>query len=111
MPKGPKDYKGGKEQPETVTGDGKSVVGQSPAKPTTPEERQAVKAVTFGRVLPPRMNKALKAIKLVGQCSGPNYFYTETQAAKIVEALSVAVRQVQDSFSKGTKKAPEFKLP
>ena len=79
-------------------------------KPITPEERRLVKAATFTRVVTPRMNKALKAIRLVGQCSGTNYFYTETQAAKIVEALQVAVRQVADSYAKGTKKAPEFKL-
>lgn len=102
---------GKQEQPDKVSGNGKSVVGQAEVKPTTPEERQVVKAATFARVLPNRMNKALKAIKLVGQCSSPNYYFTETQSAKVVEALQVAVRQVQDSFAKGTKKAPSFTLP
>lgn len=90
---------------------GKADAGKAEVKTTTPEERQIVKSVTFGRVLPARMNKALKAIKLVGQCSSPNYYFTETQAAKIVETLQVAVRQVQDSFNKGIKKVPSFTLP
>jgi hypothetical protein len=100
-----------KEQAEKTAGEGKAAVSAKEAPEKTPEERQAIKAITFGRVLPPRMNKALKAIKLVGQCSGTNYYYTETQAAKIVEALQVAVRQVADSYQKGVKKAPSFTLP
>jgi len=101
---------GEKEQAGKVGTEGSQVGAGKGAKVTTSEERQLVKAATFMRVVTPRMNKALKAIRLVGQCSGTNYFYTETQAARIVEALQVAVRQVADSYAKGTKKAPEFKL-
>jgi hypothetical protein len=111
MAKDVKDTKGVKETADKVGTNGKLVVGKAEAKPTTSEERQIVKTATFARVLPQRMNKALKAIKLVGQCSSPNYYFTETQAAKVVEALQVAVRQVQDSFSKVAKKAPSFTLP
>ena len=110
MAKENKAVKETKEQSEKVTANGKGVAADKGAKVTTPEERQFVKAATFTRVVTPRMNKALKAIRLVGQCSGTNYFYTETQAARIVEALQVAVRQVADSYAKGTKKVPEFKL-
>jgi hypothetical protein len=111
MAKDVKDTKGLKETADKAGTNGKSVIGTPTAKPTTSEERQLVKAATFARVLPHRMNKALKAIKLVGQCSSPNYYFTETQSAKVVEALQVAVRQVQDSFSKSVKKNPSFVLP
>ena len=101
---------GEKEQVGKTGTEGLQAGADKGVKPITPEARRFVKAVRFTRVVTPRMNKALKAIRLVGQCSGTNYFYTEAQAARIVEALQVAVRQVADSYAKGTKKAPEFKL-
>jgi len=74
------------------------------AKKVTRTERVETKSEKFKRVVIPRVNKALKAIELVGNQSGSAYAYTEKDVDVIITALHDAVRAV-DSRYKGKGKA------
>ncbi len=77
----------------------------------TDAQKRQVKADNFARVLPPRMDKALKAICMVGECTLPTYLYTTEQAQAIVDKLHAAVKEVQDRFERVEGKSGGFKLP
>ncbi len=73
------------------------------AKEETPEAR-------FRRLASARVDKALKAIKLIGNLTGTQYKSTSEQREKIDKALSEAVKGVKESLA-GTKAAKaEFNL-
>jgi hypothetical protein len=84
--------------------------GKKGVKLTT-EQKVAAKQGAFIRVVTPRVNKALKCIRLVGNCAASNYFYTPEQAKAITLALQVAVQGVFDAFAKKVEKQAEFNLP
>ncbi len=79
--------------------------------PLTDEEKKELKRGNFLRVLPRRMDKALKAIRMVGDCTLPTYLYTETQAQAIMNKLTSAVHEVRDRFAGVQGKSGGFKLP
>jgi len=79
--------------------------------PLTDAEKKQVKIDNFLRVLPPRMDKALKAIRMVGDCTLPSYLCTTEQAKVIVKALLEAVGVVSDRFEGVPGKSGGFKLP
>lgn len=58
------------------------------------------KADRFVRVVTPRMNKAIKAIKQVGFCATSPYDYTAEQAERIISVLLVEVKQLAAKFDK-----------
>lgn len=82
---------------------------QAPA--LTDAQKKQIKCDNFARVLPPRMDKALKAIRMVGDCTLPSYVYTPEQAKAIVNKLIKAVAEVGDRFSGVEGKTAGFKLP
>lgn len=57
------------------------------------------KSARFKRVVTPRVNKALKAIKVVGYCSGSTYEYTPDQVEAIIVALNEAVIKTGSKFA------------
>ena len=65
----------------------------------------------FVRVVTPRINKALKAIRLVGSCAGPSYIYTREQRDAVGKALQVEVMSCIERFAGTKKEAASFVLP
>lgn len=83
----------------------------STTPPLTDAQKLQVKRGNFSRVLPPRMDKALKAIRMVGDCTLPTYFYTPEQAKAITEKLLDAVQAVKERFAGVQGKSGGFTLP
>lgn len=77
----------------------------------TVEEKIKEKQVTFIRVVTPRVTKALKAIKLIGNCSASNYVFSPEQVIAIIAALRDAVQNIANAFDKKVDKQQEFSLP
>ena len=77
----------------------------------TDAQKKQVKRDNFARVLPPRMDKALKAIRMVGECTLPTYSYTTEQAQAIVDKLHGTVDEVKARFAGVQGKTGGFKLP
>ncbi|MCJ7828821.1 MAG: hypothetical protein MUP81_03655 [Dehalococcoidia bacterium] len=77
----------------------------------TKAEIDAKKKAAFVRVVKPRVNKALKAITLIGNCAGSGYIFTQPQKDDIFKALHSAITDLEGKFS-GMKKSQsvfEFK--
>ena len=62
------------------------------------------KRADFKRLLIPRLDKAIKAIKVIGNLSASQYAFTEGEAEKVIQALRLATDQVEGQFFK--KDAP-----
>ena len=62
------------------------------------------KRADFKRLLIPRLVKAIKAIKIIGNLSASQYAFTEGEAEKVIQALRLATDQVEGKFFK--KDAP-----
>ena len=62
------------------------------------------KRADFKRLLIPRLEKAIKAIKVIGNLSASQYAYTEGEAEKVIQALRLATDQTEARFFK--KDAP-----
>jgi len=85
---------------------------QNSTKPELTEaQKKQVKRDNFLRVLPPRMDKALKAIRMVGDCTNVSYSYTDDEAKLIVAELLEAVDSVKARFTGEPGKAGGFELP
>lgn len=57
------------------------------------------KAERFDRIAPGRMNRALAAITLVGNCANrTDYHYSEADIADMMQALKTAVSDVESRF-------------
>lgn len=80
-------------------------------QPLTEAEKKQVKRDNFARVLPPRMDKALKAIRMVGDCTLPSYTHTEAEGQAVVDRLFAAVNEVKSRFSGEKGKSGGFVLP
>jgi len=57
------------------------------------------KSDRFIRVVTPRVNKAIKAIDVIGYCNGSTYEHTEQQVKQICELLHITVDKLQLKFS------------
>jgi len=69
-------------------------------KKTVPKEE--TKREKFKRVVEPRVRKALKSIRLIGNCSGSAYEYTEDDIASIILSLTKELEQLGSRYaSKG----------
>ena len=64
----------------------------------------------FARVVTPRVTKALKAVRLIGNCSGPAYEHTDEQLTKIFEALDRTVGNMKATFAEKDKAQDKFDL-
>ena len=70
----------------------------------TATKKVETKAEKFQRLAPPRIQKALDAIGLIGNLSAKgNYEYTPDQVAKIKAALDAKVSSVMAGFSPDAK--------
>ena len=57
----------------------------------------------FKRLLIPRLEqKAIKAIKVIGNLSASQYAFTEGEAEKVIQALRLATDQIEAKFFKRT---------
>lgn len=64
----------------------------------------------FKRIVEPRVRKALKSIKLIGNCAGAGYEYTASDVSNIIGALNTEVgRLVKKYEGKGAQQV-EFDL-
>ncbi len=77
----------------------------------TDAQKKQVKVDNFARVCPPRMDKALRAIRMVGECTLPSYSYTTEQAEKVMHELTMAVAAVAERFTGVQGKSGGFTLP
>jgi hypothetical protein len=66
----------------------------------------------FVKLAETRVNKAIKAIKLVGNLSDKtNYSYTEEDVRKIMTALNKELNSVKSRYTSGSKlDEPRFQL-
>lgn len=78
-------------------------------KTTKPPENET-DAEKFVRVVTPRINKAVKAIDLIGNCAGTGYVHTPKQVGNIVNILSKAVERVTAAYTKTGKATEGFKF-
>lgn len=62
------------------------------------------KDAKFIRLGKPRVNKALTAIRQIGNLSGAGYIYTQEQVEKMRKVVNAAVEDAFDKFSKGPAK-------
>jgi len=69
------------------------------------------KQESFKRVCTPRVNKAIKAISLVGLCASANYESSQAETKAVVLALETAVADVKARFSGEQKATAGFTLP
>lgn len=69
------------------------------------------KKLKFKDLAEKRVNKALDAIRLVGNLSNrQTYAFDDAQVRKIVKALRDAVSEVESRFSSNSSQGGEFKL-
>jgi len=57
------------------------------------------KHTKFARIVVPRVNKALKAIKLIGNCSSKDYAYSHEDVIAITTALEKAIENLDKRFT------------
>jgi len=79
--------------------------------PLTDAQKLQVKRDNFARVCPKRMDKALKAIRMVGDCTLATYSYTSEQASAVTNELYRALNEVKERFAGVQGKSGGFKLP
>jgi len=54
----------------------------------------------FVRLAESRVNKALEAIRIIGNLSNPSYYeYSETEVKEIVAALTNGISEIKSQFS------------
>ena len=66
------------------------------------------KQARFIRVVTPRVKKAVKAISVIGYCSGSTYESTPEQLSQIQGALVTAMNSMLSKFEAKSKSGPEF---
>lgn len=66
------------------------------------------KEARFIRVVTPRINKAVKAIRVIGYCSGTAYSFTPEQTEQIVKILQTGINALVEQFSAKKSGVDEF---
>lgn len=61
--------------------------------------KDETKEARFIRVVSPRVKKAVKAIGQIGQCAGVAYKNTDAQAEQIIDALRLALNNLETKFT------------
>jgi len=62
----------------------------------------------FIRVVTPRVTKAVKMIKIIGNCAGSTYEYTPEQVEQIFVGLQTAMVELKGRFTAKRQAQPEF---
>ncbi len=62
----------------------------------------------FKRVATPRVQKIIKAIDTLGNCSGSGYGYTEDQVEKMFGAIENKLEETKARFQKKKNETKEF---
>lgn len=66
--------------------------------------RAETKAERFERMAPPRVDKVINALRLLGNLSNrSNYSYTDEQVKEMFRAIDSALRETESKFKTGTK--------
>lgn len=81
------------------------------AKVMTEAEKIASKKDAFMRVVPNRVNNAVKALRLVRQCSSSNYLSSDEQKRAILTAIGAEVKELEASFAGKASSGGGFVLP
>ena len=76
-------------------------------KPSNIPEGES-KADRFKRVITPRVVKAIKAINVIGYCSGPAYESTDEQVEQICKVLVDAINAMDSKFKAKPKSDVAF---
>ena len=74
----------------------------------TPQPAPETKHERFLRIAPGRVQRAIEALKLVGDLAGPKYEYTEDEAFKAVFALRAHLEEVEKRLSREKPKKYVF---
>lgn len=70
----------------------------------TVEDKRAEAEARFKRIATKRVNAAVKQMRLIGNCSGPGYFYTPAQLDTIRNALQQGLDDALARFDREKKK-------
>jgi len=65
----------------------------------------------FTRVVPQRVDNAIKAIRLVRQCASVNYSASDEQKRAVITAISNEVKELTEAFQGNFKTSGGFSLP
>ena len=77
----------------------------------TEAQKLQAKKDAFTRVVPQRVNNAIKAIRLVKQCASANYVSSDEQKRAVFTAIENEVRELKEAFQGNVKAAGGFALP
>ncbi len=66
------------------------------------------KAEKFARLAAPRVNKVIKALDTLGNCSGASYEYTPEQVDAMFAAIEQQLTETKDKFKKKTSTTKMF---
>lgn len=80
-------------------------------KKETSTTREVSKKEKFVQIATPRINKAIKAIHLVGLCASATYEYTPEQARAAVLAMQAELDKVKNRFEGKQVSEAGFVLP
>ena len=75
-----------------------------------PVKKQESKADLFIRLAQPRVRKILKSLRILGNCSGNRYEYTQEQIDKISITLSEAMIKCLNKFTKSNEQQESFEF-
>lgn len=64
----------------------------------------------FQRVAEARVNKIIKMVRLLGNCSGAAYGYTDDQVAQIFTALQTELDNAKERFTRAKSGRNRFRL-
>jgi len=79
--------------------------------PKTEAEKLQDKRDAFTRVVPQRVNNAIKAMRLVKQCASANYVATDAQKRAVMTAINNEAKEVTEAFQGNVKAVGGFSLP
>lgn len=70
------------------------------------------KKIKFEELANSRVNKAIKLLRLISNLANKSHYtYSQSEADKIVNALSAEVKNIREKFnSKNSRETKEFKL-
>lgn len=80
------------------------------AKKTTEVQANVDKHLKFMRIVQPRVNRAIRAIDLIGNCAVASYSYSAKEVDAIQDALLNAVASMQKRFQEKGKQDAGFTL-
>lgn len=80
----------------------------SPKTAAAAEGKQAEKHEKFRQLSEPRMQKAEKALDLLSNLTGPNYYYTEAEANTMMTHLQSCLDKLKEKFQKTKSSSEEF---